>query len=46
MGRAYLELEDAFRALDSFRIALKINPDLENLRGQVRKLTQIVEGKG
>ena len=46
MGHAYLELEDAFRALDSFRIALKINPDLENLRGQVRKLEQIVEGRG
>ena len=46
MGRAYLELEDVFRALDSFRIALKINPDLENLRSQIRKLEQIVEGRG
>ena len=45
MGQAYLNLDDAFRALDSFRIALKINPDLESLRSQVRKLEEIVDGR-
>lgn len=44
MGHAYLQIDDAYRALDSFRIALRINPDLEGLRGQIRKLEQIVDG--
>ena len=44
MGQSYLRLEDAFSALDCFRLALRINPDLENLRGQIRKLEKLTEG--
>ena len=35
MGHCYLELSDAIGALESFRRALRLNPDMEDVRGQV-----------
>ena len=45
MGQGYLKLNDAFTALDCFRLAVRINPDLERLRGQIRKLERMLKGK-
>ena len=45
MGHCCLQLDDASAALDCFRLALTINPDLENLRGQIRHLEQILDGR-
>jgi tetratricopeptide (TPR) repeat protein len=39
-----LELGDVIEALQDFRLALKINPDLEMVRSQVSQLQRIVEG--
>lgn len=44
MGQGYLRLDDAFSALDCFRLAIRINPDLECLRTQIRKLERLTEG--
>jgi tetratricopeptide (TPR) repeat protein len=45
MGRAYLELGNPISALESFRRALRLNPDLEGVRAHVARLARIVEGK-
>jgi tetratricopeptide (TPR) repeat protein len=45
MGRAYLELGNAVSALECFRRALRLNPDLEGVRAQVVRLARRVEGK-
>jgi len=42
MGHSYLQLEDMEMALDSFRRALRINPNLEHARGQIQKLEKAV----
>ena len=44
MGRAYLELQNPASALECFRRALRLNPDLEGIRIQVVRLTRTVEG--
>lgn len=43
MGQAYLELHDAISALEAFRRALRLNPDLEAVRVQVHRLTRMIE---
>jgi tetratricopeptide (TPR) repeat protein len=43
MGRAYMELNNPVSALESFRRALRLNPDLEGVRLQVVKLSRLVE---
>ncbi len=43
MGRAYLELGNPVSALESFRRALRLNPDLEGVRIQVARLTKLIE---
>jgi tetratricopeptide (TPR) repeat protein len=43
MGRAYLELRNPVSALECFRRALRLNPDLEGIRVQVMRLTRTVE---
>lgn len=43
MGHCLLKLNDACGALHSFRLALRINPDLESLRLQVRRLEKILK---
>ncbi len=42
MGNAFLQLDNVSAALESFRLALNINPDLENVRGQVLHLEKII----
>jgi tetratricopeptide (TPR) repeat protein len=44
MGQAYLQLENPVSALECFRRALRLNPDLEAVRVQVVRLTRMVEG--
>lgn len=44
MGQAYLELGNPISALQSFRRALRLNPDLESVRVQVVRLARRVEG--
>ena len=43
MGQAYLELKNPISALECFRRALRLNPDLEGVRAQVVRLTRMVE---
>jgi tetratricopeptide (TPR) repeat protein len=43
MGQAYLELENPISALESFRRALRLNPDLEGVRAQVVRLARLVD---
>ena len=43
MGRAYLELGNQPCALESFRRALRLNPDLEGVRVQAERLAKLVE---
>jgi tetratricopeptide (TPR) repeat protein len=45
MGRAYLELGNVLAALESFRRALRLHPDLEGVRAQADRLARLVEGK-
>ncbi|MEN6449596.1 MAG: tetratricopeptide repeat protein [Thermoguttaceae bacterium] len=44
MGEAYLHLDNPVSALECFRRALRLNPDLEAVRVQVVRLTRMVEG--
>lgn len=43
MGQAYLQLQNTVSALECFRRALRLNPDLEGVRAQVIRLTRVVE---
>ena len=43
MAHCYLEMNDAFAALENFRRALKLNPDLEGVRAQVEYLQRALE---
>ena len=43
MGHCHLELFDAVAALEGFRLALSINPDMENVRAQVGYLQRTLE---
>lgn len=43
MAHCYLELSDAFAALECFRRALRLNPDLEGVRAQVQYLERSLE---
>lgn len=45
MGLAHccLQLDDAFSALDNFRLALRINPDLDGVRGHISHLERTLE---
>jgi hypothetical protein len=38
-----LQQDSVSAALDAFRLALKINPDLESVRGQILHLEKILE---
>lgn len=43
MGQCYLELNNPVSALESFRRALRLNPDLDGVRVQVVRLAKVVE---
>ncbi len=45
MGQAYLELKNPVSALECFRRALRLNPDLEGVRAQVVRLARSVEAR-
>lgn len=45
MAHCYLELSDAFAALECFRRALRLNPDMEAVRTQVEYLQKTLEGR-
>ena len=45
MAHCYLELDDVFASLECFRRAIKINPDMEEIRAQVEHLERMLEGK-
>jgi tetratricopeptide (TPR) repeat protein len=45
MSQAYLHLGDHVSALEGFRRAIRLNPNLEGARAQVARLTRIIEGK-
>jgi tetratricopeptide (TPR) repeat protein len=45
MGHCYLEMDDPFAALECFRRAIKLNPDLEDVRAQIDYLQRTLEGK-
>ena len=45
MGQAYMELENPVSALECFRRALRLNPDLEAVRNHVVRLAKMVEDK-
>ena len=43
MGQSYLQLDNPVSALECFRRALRLNPDLEGVRAHVVRLTRMVE---
>jgi tetratricopeptide (TPR) repeat protein len=45
MGRCYLEMDEGRLALEAFRRALKLNPNLEGIRAQVVLLEKTLGGK-
>ncbi len=45
MAHCYLEMSDAHAALECFRRALKLNPDLEGVRAQIEYLQRTLEGR-
>lgn len=45
MAHCYLELDEPLAALENFRRALALNPDLEEIRGQISKLQRTLEGR-
>jgi tetratricopeptide (TPR) repeat protein len=45
MGQAYLRLGNQVSALESFRRALRLNPNLEAVRVHVARLTRLIEDK-
>jgi tetratricopeptide (TPR) repeat protein len=45
MAHCYLQLDEPFAALENFRRALRMNPDLEDVRGQIESLQRALEGK-
>jgi tetratricopeptide (TPR) repeat protein len=44
MGHCLLQLDDAYSALECFRLALAINPDLEGVRNHISHLERTLEG--
>jgi tetratricopeptide (TPR) repeat protein len=45
LAHSYLELDEPLAALENFRRALRINPDLEDVRVQVNYLERTLEGR-
>lgn len=45
IAHCYLEMNDPFAALESFRRALRLNPDLEDVRVQIDSLQRALKGK-
>jgi tetratricopeptide (TPR) repeat protein len=45
MAHCYLQMNDAYAGLECFRRALKLNPDMEEIRSQADQLERMLEGK-
>ncbi|MEX2173104.1 MAG: tetratricopeptide repeat protein [Pirellulaceae bacterium] len=45
MAHCYLELDEPLAALENFRRAVRLNPDLEDVRTQIDYLQRTLEGK-
>jgi tetratricopeptide (TPR) repeat protein len=45
MGHCYLQLDEPLAALENFRRALAINPDMEEVRAQIHELRRTIEGR-
>ena len=45
MGQTYLQMNDSISALDSFRRALRLNPNMEEVRAQVIHLQRSLRDK-
>src|SRR5204862_6098387 len=45
MAHCYLQLDEPFAALENFRRALALNPDLEDIRGKIDLLERALDGK-
>jgi tetratricopeptide (TPR) repeat protein len=45
LAHCYLHLDEPFAALENFRRALKLNPDLEDVRGQIGMLERALDEK-
>jgi len=45
MGHAYLRLNNPISALEAFRRALRLNPNLEGVRAQIARLTKLIEDR-
>jgi tetratricopeptide (TPR) repeat protein len=45
MAHCYLQLDEPFAALENFQRALRLNPDLEDVRGQIEAIQRALEGK-
>jgi tetratricopeptide (TPR) repeat protein len=45
MGHCYLHLEEPVAALESFRRAISLHPDLEEIRGRIERLERAIEGR-
>ena len=45
MAHCYLEFDEPVAALENFRRALRLNPDLEDVRVQIEYLQRALEGK-
>lgn len=44
IANCFLQMDDVYVALEFFRSALSINPDLESVRGQISQLERTLEG--
>jgi tetratricopeptide (TPR) repeat protein len=45
MAHCYLQLDEPFAALENFHRALALNPDLEDVRGQIELIERTLEGR-
>jgi tetratricopeptide (TPR) repeat protein len=45
MAHCYIQMDEPFAALENFRRALSLNPDLEDVRGHIDLLERTLEGK-
>ncbi|MFO0903793.1 MAG: tetratricopeptide repeat protein [Pirellulales bacterium] len=45
LAHSHLELNQPYEALDAFRLAIELNPDLDGIRSQIRFLEESLEGR-
>jgi len=45
LAHSHLELNQPYEALDAFRLAIELNPDMDGIRSQIRFLEESLEGR-